>query len=170
MLYYLGNKYKQHINRSSVLGLKGTLAEAYASLLRTLWKAPNPSASSRYNSISPRDFKVYMYLQRSPTCTMLTWIQSTLEDFNEQFRGYLQQDSQELLSSLLDGLHEDLNKVLKKPYIESSSDSDDDISDMEIATKSWNYHKSRDDSFIVDLFQGQYKSRLVCDVCKKVKK
>lgn len=62
MLYYLGNKYKQHINRSSVLGLKGTLAEAYASLLRTLWKAPNPSASSRYNSISPRDFKVYMYL------------------------------------------------------------------------------------------------------------
>lgn len=79
----------------------------------------------------------------------------------------MQQDSQEFLGCLLDGLHEDLNKVLQKPYIESS-DSDEDISDIEIANKSWNYHKSRDDSFIVDLFQGQYKSRLICDVCKKV--
>lgn len=88
-----------------------------------------------------------------------------MEDFNEQFRGYLQQDSQELLGSLLDGLHEDLNTVVNKPYIESSDSSDQ--SDSEIAAKSWRYHKSRDDSFIVDLFQGQYKSRLVCDVCKK---
>ena len=28
------------------------------------------------------------------------------------------QDAQELLSFLLDGLHEDLNRVLKKPYVQ----------------------------------------------------
>lgn len=27
----------------------------------------------------------------------------------------------------------------------------------------------RNDSFIVDLFQGQYKSKLVCPVCAKVR-
>lgn len=38
--------------------------------------------------------------------------------FAPQFSGYQQQDSQELLAFLLDGLHEDLNRVKKKPYLE----------------------------------------------------
>ena len=38
--------------------------------------------------------------------------------FAPQFSGYQQQDSQELLAFLLDGLHEDLNRVKKKPYVE----------------------------------------------------
>ena len=38
--------------------------------------------------------------------------------FAPQFSGFQQQDSQELLAFLLDGLHEDLNRIQKKPYIE----------------------------------------------------
>lgn len=38
--------------------------------------------------------------------------------FAPQFSGFQQQDSQELLAFLLDGLHEDLNRIIKKPYIE----------------------------------------------------
>lgn len=38
--------------------------------------------------------------------------------FAPQFSGYQQQDSQELLAFILDGLHEDLNRVKKKPYLE----------------------------------------------------
>ena len=38
--------------------------------------------------------------------------------FAPQFSGYQQQDSHELLAFLLDGLHEDLNRVKKKPYVE----------------------------------------------------
>lgn len=38
--------------------------------------------------------------------------------FAPRFSGYQQQDSQELMAFLLDGLHEDLNRVRKKPYIE----------------------------------------------------
>lgn len=30
-------------------------------------------------------------------------------------------------------------------------------------------YKKRNDSFIVDLFQGQYKSKLTCPVCGKVR-
>ena len=36
-----------------------------------------------------------------------------------QFYGFTQQDAQELLQYLLDGLHEDLNTVKKKPFIEN---------------------------------------------------
>lgn len=38
--------------------------------------------------------------------------------FAPQFSGYQQQDAQELMAFLLDGLHEDLNRIHKKPYIE----------------------------------------------------
>lgn len=50
--------------------------------------------------------------------------------FAPQFSGYQQQDSQELLTFLLDGLHEDLNRIKKKPYIElkDSEDRPDDVS------------------------------------------
>jgi ubiquitin C-terminal hydrolase len=34
------------------------------------------------------------------------------------FSGYTQQDSQELTAFLLDGLHEDLNRIKEKPYTE----------------------------------------------------
>lgn len=35
----------------------------------------------------------------------------------EQFNGFAQHDCQEVLSFLLDGLHEDLNRILEKPYL-----------------------------------------------------
>lgn len=43
--------------------------------------------------------------------------QTQVGRFAPQFSGYQQQDSQELLAFLLDGLHEDLNRVKKKPYL-----------------------------------------------------
>ncbi|CAN0840798.1 Ubiquitin carboxyl-terminal hydrolase 10 [Linum grandiflorum] len=40
--------------------------------------------------------------------------------------------------------------------------------DDEVAAESWQYHKARNDSVIVDVCQGQYKSTLVCPDCSKV--
>lgn len=37
-----------------------------------------------------------------------------------------------------------------------------------VADEAWQRHKMRNDSFIVDLFQGQFKSKLVCPMCSKV--
>lgn len=46
------------------------------------------------------------------------YLQTQVGRFAPQFSGYQQQDSHELLAFLLDGLHEDLNRIRKKPYIQ----------------------------------------------------
>ncbi|OZJ02043.1 hypothetical protein BZG36_05083 [Bifiguratus adelaidae] len=139
--YFLAAKHKEELNTDNPLGMGGQVAEAYGHLIEKLW-------SGESDSFAPREFKF------------------TIGRFNGTFTGYQQHDSQELLAFLLDGLHEDLNRILKKPYIELPDV--DGQPDEEIAEQSWRYHKARNDSIIVDLFQGQFKSKLVCLECGKV--
>ncbi|KAI8582965.1 hypothetical protein K450DRAFT_225674 [Umbelopsis ramanniana AG] len=139
--WFLAGHYKHDLNPDNPLGMKGEVAEAYGNLIERLW-------SGTTSSLAPREFKL------------------TIGRFNASFTGYQQHDSQELLAFLLDGLHEDLNRIIKKPYIELPDF--DNMPDDEIASKSWAYHKARNDSVIVDLFQGQFKSRLICHECGKV--
>lgn len=141
LVEYFLEDYSREINTENPLGLQGELAIAFGELLRKLW-------SSGRTSVAPRAFK------------------SKLSRFAPQFSGYNQHDSQELLAFLLDGLHEDLNRVKRKPYIEAKDA--DGRPDDEFAEECWNYHKARNDSIIVDRFQGQYKSTLVCPVCNKI--
>ena len=86
------------------------------------------------------------------------------------FKGYEQQDTQEFLCSLLSVLHEDLNRVAKKPFYESPLECEDDSSDMtfQIAKASWDRFLTREDSVIVDNFYGQFKSKLTCPECGKI--
>ncbi|KAJ3025872.1 ubiquitin carboxyl-terminal hydrolase, partial [Rhizophlyctis rosea] len=140
--FFLSGRWKDEINEDNPLGMKGEIAEAYAKTIKELWDPKHPS------SIQPRLFK------------------NTIGRFNSMFQGYGQQDSQELLQSLLDGLHEDLNRIKKKPYIEVPDM--DDKPDEEIAQTLWDIHSKRNDSVIVDHFQGQYKSRLQCPECGKL--
>lgn len=138
--YFLGD-YKREINHDNPLGMDGEIASAFGDLLKKLWA---PGASP----VAPRTFKL------------------KLAHFAPQFSGFNQHDSQEVLAFLLDGLHEDLNRVKNKPYVEAKDG--DDRPDEEIADEYWNYHLARNDSIIVDVCQGQYRSTLVCPVCKKV--
>ncbi|KAM8994600.1 ubiquitin carboxyl-terminal hydrolase 4 isoform 3-T3 [Ara ararauna] len=91
--YFLEDKYEAEINQNNPLGMRGEIAEAYADLIKQMW-------SGRQSHVAPRMFK------------------TQVGRFAPQFSGYQQQDSQELLAFLLDGLHEDLNRVKKKPYLE----------------------------------------------------
>lgn len=63
---------------------------------------------------------------------------------------------QELLAFLLDGLHEDLNRVKQKPYIEMKDSGS--RPDEEVANECWKNHKARNDSLIVDVFQVSHFS------------
>ena len=85
---------------------------------------------------------------------------SNLEQFAPQFEGYDQQDAQEVLAFLLDGIHEDLNRVKKRPYIEDKDcDGTNDDGDAVVA---WSNYLARNMSIIVDLFQGQLRSTMTC--------
>ena len=121
--------------------MNGEVAEQYAKLVRL-------SASGNESYCSPTDFKY------------------TIGRFAPQFSGYQQHDSQELLAFLLDGMHEDLNRIVKKPYVEAkdANGRPDDV----VAAEAWHDHQLRNDSIIVDLFQGQYKSTVVCPECERV--
>jgi ubiquitin carboxyl-terminal hydrolase 4/11 len=126
--------------------MHGAIAESFGALLKQMW-APSSTTSSYY----PREFK------------------QQLQRFAPQFSGYQQHDSQELVAFLLDGLHEDLNRVLKKPYVAKPEwEGGGERELVELATKSWEGYMQRNDSVIVDLFQGQYQSTLVCPECEKV--
>ncbi|XP_042511802.1 ubiquitin carboxyl-terminal hydrolase 8-like [Macadamia integrifolia] len=138
--YFLGD-YSREINTDNPLGMDGELALAFGDLLQKLWA---PWATP----LAPRVFK------------------SKLAHFAPQFSGFSQHDSQELLAFLLDGLHEDLNRVKCKPYIEVKDA--DGRPDGEVADEYWRNHLARNDSIIVDVCQGQYRSTLVCPVCRKV--
>ena len=75
-----------------------------------------------------------------------------------------QQDSVELLQVLLDGLHEDLNRVRHKVENDSIPDSDG-REDSVVSLEHWNLHKKQHNSIIVDLFHLQLKSSVQCQKC-----
>uniref|UniRef100_A0A673LSI9 ubiquitinyl hydrolase 1 n=1 Tax=Sinocyclocheilus rhinocerous TaxID=307959 RepID=A0A673LSI9_9TELE len=133
--------FESEINCNNPLGTGGRLAISFAVLLRALWKGT-------HHAFQPSKLKAIVASKAS------------------QFTGYAQHDAQEFMAFLLDGLHEDLNRIQNKPYTETVDS--DGHQDEAVAEEAWQRHKMRNDSFIVDLFQGQYKSKLVCPVCSKV--
>jgi len=57
-----------------------------------------------------------------------------------------------VLSFLLEYLHEDVNEVTKKPYIEYSDDHN--RPDSEIADEYWQGLMKREKSIFIDIFYG----------------
>ncbi|KAI0629147.1 cysteine proteinase [Trametes polyzona] len=146
MDYFLTGVYQKELNPDNPLGMHGQVAQAFGALISRIW-----DTDSAMSSYTPREFK------------------QTLQRFAPQFSGYQQHDSQEFVAFLLDGLHEDLNRVLKKPYVEKPDwEGGGDKELVELANTSWEGYMKRNDSVVVDLFQGQYQSTLVCPECSKV--
>ncbi|KAI0128921.1 hypothetical protein BJ170DRAFT_682707 [Xylariales sp. AK1849] len=148
--YFLSGQWEDEVNPDNVLAHNGDVANAYANLLKEIYREAAPG------SVTPRQFK------------------NTIGRYAPAFSGYGQQDSQEFLGFLLDGLQEDLSRIKKKPYIEKPDSTDEMIDNpaaiAEMADKVWDITKKRDDSVIADLFTGLYKSTLVCPdpKCAKV--
>jgi ubiquitin carboxyl-terminal hydrolase 8 len=150
--YFLTGKYAEEINRKNPFSTKGALVQAFAELQEQLWQSSSSTRSS-----SPKR------------------IHSILAKFAPHlFDGYEQQDAQEFLAYLLDGLHEDLNLIQKRPAQEAQDEDDDhdkhakleeDKGEEYVAALTWMRHLMRHKSVFVDLFQGQLRSRLTCTVC-----
>ena len=146
-IYFLTGKYKSEINSNNPLGHGGVMAKQYAGVLNGIY------GDSTSTSFSPNDFK------------------RTLGRLQPLFSGYGQQDSQEFLSFLVDALHEDLNRIQKKPYFENPDSDDAKVMDpayiAELGEVYRSNHSKRNDSVCMDLFSGFYKNTMECPVCNK---
>ncbi|KAK5174694.1 uncharacterized protein LTR77_001776 [Saxophila tyrrhenica] len=147
-VYFLSNAYKKDINASNPLGHGGTMAKVYANLLGQMY------GDNTSGSVAPKAFK------------------GALGNVAPMFSGYGQQDSQEFLSFLVDALHEDLNRVLKKPYNENPDSTDETVKDpqkiIELGETYRSNHHARNDSVAMDLFSGFYKNTMECPKCDKI--
>ncbi|XP_071960170.1 ubiquitin carboxyl-terminal hydrolase 19-like [Antedon mediterranea] len=140
--YVMSGSPQNELNQENPLGSSGKLMIAFAVLMKSLW-------GGTHRSIAPKKLKALVAAKAS------------------QFMGYAQHDAQEFMAFLLDILHEDVNRVKKKPYFENKEDTTNRPA-QELADEAWKRHRARNDSVIVDLFHGQYKSKLVCPTCNKV--
>lgn len=84
--YFLSANYRNDLNKTNPLGFNGEIADEFSIIVYALWWG-------HCKTIAPKHFK------------------AIIGQFNTQFLTNEQQDAQEFLLFLLDGLHEDLNKV-----------------------------------------------------------
>lgn len=138
--FFLCNAYESQLNLEAVFGTKGKMVSEYVSLLQDLWFGDR-------KVISPKTFK------------------SFLGRVNDAWAGSSQQDSEEVLNFVLDKLHEDLNRVKKKPYVEKGDG--DGTNCVEVAAEEWKKGFLRDDSIVKDVMGGLHRSRLRCPECGK---
>jgi ubiquitin carboxyl-terminal hydrolase 4/11 len=97
--YFLYGLYKDEINYKNNLGTQGRLVAAYAQLMKEMWVDSG-------SKTAPWEVK------------------KSIGKVAQQFSGFAQQDSFELFNYLVDTLHEDLNRVLEKPYVEKADSND----------------------------------------------
>eukprot|EP00659_Diplonema_papillatum_P014993 gene14993-22889_t len=143
--YFVTDRYVHHINADNPIGHGGEVAGVFAHLLKKMW-------CGRYAAFAPLDFRDCI-AQLSPT-----------------FGTNQQQDAQEFLSLLIDFLHEDVNRVVDKLYVEAADPplkegppTRDELTRG--AAEAWGYHLGRNQSIVTDLFHGLLKSHLECDSC-----
>jgi ubiquitin carboxyl-terminal hydrolase 8 len=153
--FFLSGNFRNDINEQNDLGTHGKLANEYYSFLNAIWYEHQPI-------VSPANIK------------------SAISNFNEEFIGSDQHDSQEFLSCILDGLHEDLNVARRKKsnsYIESkrkehnNQEKEEEREEFDVETlrdRAWKRYIDFNYSIIVTTFQGQYMSVLKCSQCGKI--
>jgi ubiquitin carboxyl-terminal hydrolase 4/11/15 len=137
---FLTDQYEPDLNPTNPIGTQCKLVKAYAALAKEMWYGTS-------SSVSPWYFK------------------RELGDFVPQFYGFSQHDSHELVNYVLDLIHEDLNRVKNKPIAEEVKQ--EGLSEEEVSNLFWQNHISRNQSFVVDLMHGQYRSEVTCPKCSK---
>ncbi|EJS43962.1 ubp5p [Saccharomyces arboricola H-6] len=149
---FLDNTYSNFINFNNTRGSKGLLAKNFANLVHNMHK---------HGAFKPLNSRI------TPVQTIQ--FKKICGHINFMYSDSMQQDCQEFCQFLLDGLHEDLNQNGGKKHLKELSEEEERVREnMSIRKASaleWERFLLTDFSAIIDLFQGQYASRLQCQAC-----
>ena len=137
--YFLDGYPEKDVNNFNVLGFKGLIAFSFENFIKRLWLGEE-------SALNISDYK------------------NAISLCNDRFKGYSQQDTHEFIIFLIDALHEDLNRVNNKIYI---TKEEKDLKDELKSKIEWNNFLRRNQSILVDLFYGLFKSTVTCVECKK---
>ncbi|XP_076366129.1 ubiquitin carboxyl-terminal hydrolase 31-like [Tachypleus tridentatus] len=144
--YFVMNHYRVDLLRrnkihAKIYGTKGEVTEQLGVLLKSIWSCQYlPEVSNKFKSI--------------------------VSKYGTQYEGSNQHDAQEFLLWLLDKVHEDLNTATKKRYKKPKQNSHGRTDEVVAAETLANYSRCNS-SFVLDWFQGQFRSSLICSNCQK---
>ncbi|CAD8142522.1 unnamed protein product [Paramecium pentaurelia] len=120
------------------------------------------------NSSVPNEYsKLVAAIRNTPNFQSIApyGIKSAVEIVMPCFKGYAQQDAQEFLVGLLDGLSLGLNRVKNKPLYKEMNDNLNGRTLQDLSKEWWDYSKSRENSLVLDYFQGQLLHSIKCCIC-----
>ncbi|KAF7684585.1 putative ubiquitin carboxyl-terminal hydrolase 1 [Astathelohania contejeani] len=148
--YFLLGKYKADVNKNNPLGSKGEIAQAYADLIFEMHRVID-------QPYSPSEFK------------------RIIGEKSNMFLDFEEEDATEFINVVLDKLHEDLNKSVKR----NNNMNDNNINDNNIdyntnnintsnieSNKAWKNYLETNRSIITELLHGQLRSTLRCKRCE----
>ena len=137
MFYYISGLYKKDIKIPQIKKkgyVPGKLSSEFANLLNKMWL-------ENKKVVNPQDIKYAM------------------ADLNYAFNNNNQQDSSEFLMSLLNFLHDEINREkTNSGSLFYEPPKDEDETDIAASQRFWNLFKRKNNSIIIDLFYGQIKN------------
>ena len=158
--YILKDYYIRDINHVNKLGYKGQLISQYSKLIKLLWER---KLNFEIEGNDKSNLNLLKYIDPINPKELRNYIGIILKKFSTN----KQQDSHEFISLFLENLHEDINRITNKPYLELEEKKNGE-SDEEASERWWKYHRLRENSIISDLFYGQFKSKIVCFDCNNI--
>lgn len=110
---------------------------------------------------------LFKQMQTSQRAVNAAQFKSAFSRYKSKFGGFGQQDAQEFLRYLIDGVHEEANTAQRRSrYSSSASSSSSSPAQPRSANEAWTqYRDIVDDSPFVNLLVGQMCSTIVCSVC-----
>ncbi|TDH66204.1 hypothetical protein CCR75_004785 [Bremia lactucae] len=138
LTYFRQDGFTPKINVASAT--QGALASAFGDLIKALW------TGDQFTATKPDELK------------------RVIGRVASRFLGYDQQDAQEFLRFLLDGLHEELNEVTTKPAYYEIQDRPE-ANDRDVSDEYWRFYYERNVSALSTLFSGQLRSEICCETC-----
>ena len=144
MFYYISGLYKKDIKIPQVKKkgyVPGKLSDEFANILNKMWL-------ENKKVVNPQDIKY------------------AIADLNYAFNNNNQQDSSEFLLSLLNSLHDEINREkINSGSLFYEPPKGEDESDITASQRFWNLFKRKNNSVIIDLFYGQIKNTTKCLTC-----